>query len=86
MARTQSPNSADSQFFICIAPAPVARRPILGWGEVVEGMGHVDKLAQGEPPAHPDKMGHGTRGRRRQAVTESGRAGLSAAGAPPGSP
>ena len=55
-ARTQDPNSANSQFFICYEGC----RPLTGqytlWGEVIEGMEHVDKIARGEPPARPDVM------------------------------
>jgi peptidylprolyl isomerase len=55
-ARTQDPNSANSQFFICYDGC----RPLTGqytlWGEVIEGMEHVDKIARGEPPARPDVM------------------------------
>jgi peptidylprolyl isomerase len=55
-ARTQDPNSANSQFFICYEGC----RPLTGqytlWGEVVEGMEHVDKITRGEPPARPDVM------------------------------
>ncbi len=56
MARSNDPNSADSQFFICTAPASWLNGQYTVWGQVIEGMGLVDKLAQGEPPAHPDKM------------------------------
>jgi peptidylprolyl isomerase len=55
-ARTQNPDSANSQFFICYDGC----RPLTGqytlWGEVIEGMEHVDKIARGEPPARPDVM------------------------------
>jgi peptidylprolyl isomerase len=55
-ARTQNPNSANSQFFICYDGC----RPLTGqytlWGEVIQGMEHVDKIARGEPPARPDVM------------------------------
>ena len=56
MARTNDPNSANSQFFICTAPATWLNGQYTVWGKVIEGMDLVDKLAQGEPPAHPDKM------------------------------
>jgi peptidylprolyl isomerase len=56
-ARTQSPNSANSQFFICFGDGC---RGLTGqytlWGEVIEGMEHVDKIAKGEPPPQPDVM------------------------------
>ncbi len=56
MARTQDPNSADSQFFIMFAPAPHLNGQYTVWGEVVEGMEHVDALAKGEPPRNPDRI------------------------------
>jgi peptidylprolyl isomerase len=56
-ARTADPNSANSQFFICFGDGC---RGLTGqytlWGEVVEGMDHVDKIARGEPPRQPDTM------------------------------
>ena len=55
-ARTANPDSANSQFFICYDGC----RPLTGqytiWGEVIEGMEHVDKIARGEPPPRPDVM------------------------------
>lgn len=56
MARTMNPNSADSQFFICFAPAPHLNGQYTVWGKVIEGMEQIDKIAPGEPPAKPDKM------------------------------
>jgi peptidylprolyl isomerase len=55
-ARSQSPNSADSQFFICFAAAPHLNGQYTVWGQVIEGMENVDKVAVGEPPANPTKM------------------------------
>jgi peptidylprolyl isomerase len=56
-ARSQSPDSANSQFFICFG---VACRQLTGqytlWGEVLEGMDSVERIARGEPPPQPDKM------------------------------
>ena len=56
-ARTPDPDSANSQFFICFGDGC---RGLTGqyslWGEVVEGMEHVDQIAKGEPPRVPDKM------------------------------
>ena len=56
-ARTPDPNSANSQFFICFGDGC---RGLTGqytlWGEVVEGMEHVDQIAKGEPPPQPDVM------------------------------
>ena len=56
MARTQDPNSGDSQFFIMFAPAPHLNGQYTVWGKVISGMEYVDKIAPGEPPAHPDKI------------------------------
>jgi peptidylprolyl isomerase len=56
MARTQDPNSGDSQFFITFAPTPHLNGQYTVWGEVVEGMEHVDAIAKGEPPRTPDKI------------------------------
>ena len=56
MARTNDPNSGDSQFFICFAPAHFLNGQYTVWGKVTQGMDLVDKIARGEPPAHPDKI------------------------------
>ena len=56
MARAQSPDFADSQFFICFDDASFLDRQYTVWGRVIDGMENVDKLARGEPPAKPDKM------------------------------
>ena len=56
MARAQSANSANSQFFICLAPAPFLDGQYTVFGEVVSGMEFVDKIKRGEPPTNPDKI------------------------------
>ncbi len=56
MARASDPNSANSQFFICFAPAPFLDGQYTVWGEVVSGMKVVDKIKRGEPPQNPDKI------------------------------
>ena len=56
MARTSDPNSANSQFFICTDDCRFLDGQYTVWGEVVEGMEHVDALPQGEPPANPGKI------------------------------
>lgn len=56
MARSQNPNSGDSQFFICFADARFLDNQYTVWGEVTEGMELVDGIAQGEPPDDPDKI------------------------------
>ncbi|HEX8366857.1 MAG TPA: peptidylprolyl isomerase [Allosphingosinicella sp.] len=56
MARTNDPNSANSQFFICTDDATFLDRQYTVWGNVVEGMEHVDALPKGEPPREPGKI------------------------------
>ncbi|HEX7008075.1 MAG TPA: peptidylprolyl isomerase [Alphaproteobacteria bacterium] len=56
MARTQDPNSGDSQFFIMFQPAPHLNGQYTVWGKVTGGMQFVDKIASGEPPRNPDKI------------------------------
>jgi peptidylprolyl isomerase len=56
MARASDPNSADSQFFICLDAVPYLDRQYTVWGEVVDGMEHVDALPKGEPPRSPGKI------------------------------
>ena len=48
MARARDPNSADSQFFICLADAPHLDEQYTIWGQVIEGMENVDKIKKGE--------------------------------------
>jgi cyclophilin family peptidyl-prolyl cis-trans isomerase len=47
MARTSSPNSANSQFFICFEDAPWLDRQYTVWGQVVDGMEHIDAVKKG---------------------------------------
>jgi len=56
MARTQDPNSANSQFFICFDDARFLDRQYTVWGQVESGMEHVDALPKGEPPRSPGKI------------------------------
>ncbi len=56
MARSSSPNSANSQFFICLADSNFLDGQYTVWGEVVSGMEFVDKLPKGEPPKTPGKI------------------------------
>lgn len=53
MARTMDPNSANSQFFICLDDASFLDKQYTVWGVVESGMDHVDALPKGEPPANP---------------------------------
>ena len=56
MARTNAPHSANSQFFICLDDATFLDNQYTVWGEVVDGMDHVDALPKGEPPRSPGKI------------------------------
>ncbi|MCW2309243.1 peptidylprolyl isomerase [Rhodobium gokarnense] len=56
MARAMSPDSADSQFFICFAPSSWLDGEYTVWGQVVDGMDNVDKIKRGEPVSNPDKI------------------------------
>ena len=56
MARSSSPNSADSQFFICFDEAPWLNGQYTVWGKVIEGMENVDQFTRGEPVANPDHI------------------------------
>ena len=56
MARAQSPDSANSQFFICFDDARFLDRQYTVWGEVTSGMENVDKIKRGEPVRDPDKI------------------------------
>jgi len=56
MARAQSPDSGDSQFFICFDDAGFLNGQYTVWGKVIEGMDNVDKIKRGEPVRNPDKM------------------------------
>ena len=56
MARTQVPDSANSQFFICFDDAHFLDGQYTVWGEVTEGMENVDALPKGEPPREPGKI------------------------------
>ena len=56
MARSQHPDSANSQFFICFDDARFLDGQYTVFGQVIEGMEHVDAIAKGEPPAEPDSI------------------------------
>ena len=56
MARTNDPNSANSQFFICFDDARFLDRQYTVWGKVTSGMENVDKIKRGEPVRDPDKI------------------------------
>src|SRR5690349_20665980 len=56
MARSNDPNSANSQFFIVFDDARFLDRQYTVWGKVIEGMENVDKIKRGEPVRDPDSM------------------------------
>lgn len=56
MARSQHPDSANSQFFICFEDASWLNGQYTVFGEVVEGMEHIDAITRGEPPVEPDQI------------------------------
>ncbi|MFV0335432.1 MAG: peptidylprolyl isomerase [Tropicimonas sp.] len=55
-ARSQNPNSANSQFFINFSDNDFLNGQYTVYGRVISGMEHVDAITRGEPPASPDKM------------------------------
>jgi len=56
MARSQNPNSASSQFFICLDDATFLDKQYSVWGVVESGMDTVDAIPKGEPPRYPGKI------------------------------
>jgi cyclophilin family peptidyl-prolyl cis-trans isomerase len=60
MARSSSPDSANSQFFICFADAPWLDGQYTVWGKVTEGMEHIDAIKKGDGDSgtvlNPDKI------------------------------
>lgn len=56
MARTSDPDSANCQFFICFEQAGFLDRQYTVWGEVTDGMDHIDALPKGEPPRAPGQI------------------------------
>jgi peptidylprolyl isomerase len=56
MARSDDPNSANSQFFIMLAPRFSLDHKYSAFGRVIEGMASVDGISAGEPPAEPTRI------------------------------
>ena len=58
MARSSSPDSANSQFFICFTDEGCSflTGQYTVYGQVIEGMEYIDKVAKGEPPTKPDRI------------------------------
>jgi len=61
-ARADSPDSANSQFFIMFVPRTSMTGEYTVWGRVISGMDAVDSIAPGEPPAEPTKIVHASLG------------------------
>ncbi len=55
-ARSQNPNSANSQFFINFSDNHFLNGQYTVYGRVIDGMEHVDAIQRGEPPMNPDRM------------------------------
>ncbi len=55
-ARTNDPDTANSQWFICFDDCSFLNKQYTVWGQVVSGMEFVDKIKRGEPPSDPDKI------------------------------
>ncbi len=55
-ARSQNPNSANSQFFINFKDNHFLNGQYTVYGRVISGMEHVDDITRGEPPRNPDRM------------------------------
>jgi len=55
-ARSQNPDSANSQFFINFGANDFLNGQYTVYGQVIKGMEHVDKIARGEPPMNPDRI------------------------------
>ncbi|MDX8352197.1 peptidylprolyl isomerase [Cognatiyoonia sp. IB215182] len=55
-ARSQNPNSANSQFFINFKDNDFLNGQYTVYGQVISGMEHVDAITRGEPPMNPDRM------------------------------
>jgi cyclophilin family peptidyl-prolyl cis-trans isomerase len=56
MARSNDPNSANSQFFICFGDARFLDGKYTVWGKVTSGMELVDAIKRGEPVRDPDRI------------------------------
>ena len=79
MARAESDDSGNSQFFIVLAPSFKLDRKYTAFGRVVEGMSAVDSIAPGEPPAEPTRIVRATIG---GALPAAARAAVAAPAAP----
>ena len=57
-ARAESPDSANSQFYIVFQPRLSLDKKYTVFGRVLEGMQYVDAIQRGEPPENPSKIVH----------------------------
>jgi peptidylprolyl isomerase len=62
MARAESPDSANSQFFIMLSPGFSLDHKYTAFGRVISGMAGVDGIAVGEPPREPTRIVHASIG------------------------
>jgi peptidylprolyl isomerase len=83
MARAESPNSANSQFFIMFGPKFSLDHKYSAFGRVIEGMAAVDKIAVGEPPSQPTRIVRATIGGPLPAAPVIAATAAPAAAAPP---
>jgi cyclophilin family peptidyl-prolyl cis-trans isomerase len=81
MARADSPDSANSQFFIMLSPNLRLDGKYSPFGRVVSGMAYVDAIEKGEPPANPSKIVHASIGGPAAAAAASPDAANAAAAA-----
>lgn len=79
MARAQSPDSANSQFFIVLLPRMQLDKKYTVLGRVIEGMQYVDAIHEGEPPADPTVI-------LQASIESDGKAPVTAAPPPPSAP
>ncbi|MEP9404601.1 peptidylprolyl isomerase [Sphingomonas sp. VNH70] len=57
-ARAADENSANSQFYIMLAPRLALDKKYTVFGRVIDGMQYVDTIERGEPPANPTRILH----------------------------
>jgi peptidylprolyl isomerase len=67
MARTNDPNSANSQFFIMFYPRFSLDHKYTVFGRVISGMEYVDRIQRGEPPQNPTRVVHASLASQREA-------------------
>ena len=85
-ARTDDPNSANSQFFIMFSPNVALWGKYTVFGRVISGMDAVDRIAVGEPPAQPTTIVRASLGDMVAAVPQAAAVPAPAAPAPAEAP